>query len=84
MALDSGDIGDPVAVGNNLILFEVSDRQRFDPQEFVAAKEETRDGLERQRLQLMLSSLIERRRNELEVHLDPSFVQNFQLPTGAT
>ncbi len=37
-----------------------------------------------QRLQLMLTSLIERRRDELEVRLDPSFVQNFQLPTGAT
>jgi peptidyl-prolyl cis-trans isomerase D len=84
LALDAGEIGGPVAVGNNLILFEVSDRQRFDPQQFAAAKEETRDGLEGQRLQLMLSSLIERRRGELGVRLDPSFVENFQTPSGAT
>jgi peptidyl-prolyl cis-trans isomerase D len=84
LALDSGEVGEPVAVDNSLILFRVSDRQRFDPQQFAAAKEETRDGLERQRLQLMLSSLIEQRRRELGVQLDPSFVQNFQSPIGAT
>lgn len=82
LALDTGEFGGPVVVGNNLILFEVSDRQRFDAQQFAAAKEETRSGLERQRLQLMLSSLIERRREEMGVALDPGWVQNFQAPTG--
>jgi peptidyl-prolyl cis-trans isomerase D len=84
LALDTGAVGDPVPLGDSLILFEVSDRQRFDAQQFAAAREETRDGLERERLQLMLSSLIEQRRQEMGVRLDPSFVENFQLATGAT
>ena len=83
LALDAGEIGGPVVVGNNLVLFEVTDRQRFDPVEFEAAKQTTRDGLEQQRLNLMLSSLIERRREEMGVSLDPSFVENFQSPIGA-
>jgi len=84
LALDTGDIGGPVEVDDSLILFEVSDRQRFDPQQFATAREETRDGLERQRLQLMLDSLVERRREEMGVRLDPSFIDNFQPATGAT
>ena len=84
LALDIGERGGPIAVGNNLILFEVSSRQRFDPQQFDTAREETRDGLENERLQLMLTSLIERRREEMGVRLDPSFVENFQLPAGTT
>jgi len=84
LALDVGQVGGPVRVGNNLVLFEVSDRQRFDPQQFAAEREATREGLENQRLQLMLSSLVERRREEMGVRLDPGFVENFQLPTGTT
>jgi peptidyl-prolyl cis-trans isomerase D len=84
LALDVGAFGGPVQMGNSLVLFEVIDRQRFDEQLFAAAKQETRDGLEGQRLQLMLASLIERRRQELGVRLDPSFVQNFQLDGDAT
>ncbi len=84
LALDAGAIGGPVAVGNNLVLFEVSVRERFDPQQFAAERDQTREGLEGQRLQLMLSSLIERRREEMGVRLDPGFVENFQLPAGTT
>jgi hypothetical protein len=32
----------------------------------------------------MLTALIERRREEMGVTLDPSFVENFQLATGST
>ena len=84
LALDAGAIGGPVVVGNSVVLFEVSERQRFDPTVFATAKEQTREGLEGQRLQLMLASLIERRREELGVRLDPSFVENFQVPAGVT
>jgi peptidyl-prolyl cis-trans isomerase D len=84
LALDVGAIGGPVVVGNNLVLFEVSARQRFDAEKFAAEREQTREGLESQRLQLMLSSLIERRREEMGLRLDPAFVENFQLPGGIT
>ena len=84
LALDTGDVGDPVRVGNNLILFEVTSRERFDPQQFATAREQTREELEGQRLQLLLSSLIERRREELGVSYDPSFVANFESSSGAT
>ena len=50
----------------------------------MTAKDETRDSLERQRLNLMLSSLLERRREEMGVSFDPSFVENFEIAGGAT
>jgi parvulin-like peptidyl-prolyl isomerase len=78
LALDTGDVGGPIRVDNNLILFEITDRQRFDPQLFAAVREQTRQELEGQRLQLMLASLIERRREEMGVTYDPSFIANFQ------
>ena len=84
LALDTGDVGEPVTVGNNLVLFEVKERQRFDPVLFEAAKEETRGNLERERLQLLLASLIERRREEMGVSLDPLFVENFEVDLGTT
>ncbi len=80
LGLDTGDVGGPIRVDNNLILFEVTDRQRFDPQLFAAAREQTREELEGQRLQLLLASLIERRREEMGVTYDPSFIANFQSP----
>lgn len=84
LALDVGQVGGPVVVGNNAILFEVSSRQRFDPQQFAAEREQTREELENQRLQLMLTSLIERRREEMGVRFDPSFIENFEIPTDTT
>ena len=82
LALDTGQVGGPVAVGNNLILFEVGERQRFDAVQFAAVREQTREGLEQERLQLMLTSIIEKRREEMGVALDPSFVENFELDAG--
>ena len=84
LALETGDVSEPVTVGNNLVLFEVKDRQRFDPALFEAAKQETRDSLERERLQILLASLIERRRDEMGVSLDPLFVENFEVDLGTT
>jgi peptidyl-prolyl cis-trans isomerase D len=84
LALDTGDIGGPIEVDNSFILFEVTDRQRFDSAQFDTARDETRSGLEQDRLRLMLTALIERRREEMGVSLDPSFVENFQLATGST
>ena len=78
LALDTGDVGGPIRVGNNLLLFEVTERQRFDPQLFATAREQTREELAGQRLQLLLAGLIERRREELGVTYDPSFIANFQ------
>ncbi len=84
LALDEGAVGGPVEVGQSAVLFEVSERQRFDPATFAEAREETRASLEEERFRLLLTSLIERRRNEVKVELKPAFIQNFQLATDST
>lgn len=67
LTLPVGAVGGPVADSQGAVLFQVTDRKSWDPAKFAAAKDQTRQGLEQQRLQSMLTSLLERRRRELGV-----------------
>ncbi len=82
LALEPGELGGPVAVTGDLVLFAVTARERFDPERFAAERDATREELEQQRFGLVLGSLIERRRAELEVSFDPTFLENFGTPLG--
>lgn len=81
-ALDAGDVGGPVAHGENAVLFEVTERVRFDPVQFAAARDDTRESVRSERLNQMLGSLIEQRREELTVSYDDNLLQNLGI-TGA-
>ncbi len=78
LELDAGAIGGPVTDSNGAVLFEVTERQRFDPASFEQEKEATRSALVDQRANEMLGALISARREELGVVYDPSFFENFQ------
>jgi len=82
LALEQGDVGQPILAGTDLVLFQVSERKHFDPMEFAAGQEETRAELANERLNQMIASLVAERRVELEVTYDPNLTANLGLDQG--
>ncbi len=79
LALDEGAVGGPIGDAGGAVLFEVVERQRFDPSTFAREKDSTRAELASQRANEMLSALVAARRDEMGVDYDPTFFENFEL-----
>jgi peptidyl-prolyl cis-trans isomerase D len=82
LALNIGDFAGPLTHENQALLFEVVERQRFDPQEFEAQKEQARETVRSERLNRLLASLVTQRRDELGVTYDEQLLANFNLVPG--
>jgi peptidyl-prolyl cis-trans isomerase D len=82
LELDQGAIGGPIVHNRDVVLFEVTERHRYDPLRFEQEKEAARENLRQERLGQMLSSLVAQRRDELGVHYDPQLLQNFEVTVG--
>jgi hypothetical protein len=78
LELETGDLGGPLLHERSAILFEVTERQRFDPVEFESAKEQTRSTVREQKLNLMIGSLLSQRREELGVRYDSQLLESLQ------
>jgi peptidyl-prolyl cis-trans isomerase D len=70
LGMKEGEIGGPFGTARGAVLFEVTARKSWDPATFAAEREATRERLEREQLNRLLGSLIERRRAELGVTYD--------------
>ncbi len=79
LALPQGRVGGPVADAQGAVLFEVTERKGWNPQEFQAKREETRTTLVQERLGRLLGALLEQRRRELGVEYDRELLQNFGI-----
>jgi peptidyl-prolyl cis-trans isomerase D len=79
LELEAGDLGGPVETAQGLVLFEITDRQYFDPEAFAQSKESEREELAEEQINTLLSAVIAQRRQELEVDLAPWFVESFEL-----
>lgn len=82
LLLEKGDVGGPVELDRGLVLFEVAERQHFDPEAFAEQREETVSQLEQERANALLQALIEARRNEANVTYSQQLIQNFDLGAG--
>jgi peptidyl-prolyl cis-trans isomerase D len=82
LAMEKGEAGGPIVHDRDVVLFEVTDRQRYDPQEFELQKERTREDLRLERLNSMLTSLVVQRREALGVRYDTQLLRNFDLVAG--
>lgn len=86
LAADEGTMPEPVAIDGGAVLFTVTERQRFDAAEFAEARLDTRRAQEGERINALLTSIIERRRRDLEPQYDPQLVETFgiqqQAPLG--
>jgi len=82
LALDAGSFAGPLTHEGQSLLLEVVERQRFDPQEFEAQKQEARESVRSERLNQLLASLISQRRDEMGVTYDEQLLRNFELVPG--
>lgn len=77
--LDQGAVGGPIETPGGSVLFEVIDRRHFDPEQFAEERESTLETLESQRLNELLSVLLEKRRAEMNIEFDPQLLATFEL-----
>ena len=83
MELDSGQFGGPVVHDRDVVLFEVTERQRYDPLKFEQEKDAAREGLRQARLAEMLAAVVNQRREEMGgVKIDTQLLRNFELVAG--
>jgi len=79
LALDQGAFGGPVRTPAGAVVFEVTSRQRFDPQAFAEQRDSVRASLERSELNRMLGSLLDQRKREMKVNYDRPLLEQFNL-----
>lgn len=79
LALNTGQMGEPVADAQGALLFEVKERKSWDPIQFAAAREQTRESVRRQKLNNLESSLLEQRRREMDVTFNPQLLEQFGI-----
>lgn len=79
MASSPGQLGGPVADAQGAVLFEVKERKSWDPIQFAAAREQTREQVRNQKLNTLESALLEKRRRELDVRFDPAVLEEFGI-----
>lgn len=82
LGAEEGDIVGPIETPQGPVLFEVTERRGFDPQELASRSEELRASLRQERLNRLLSSLILERRRQ-EGGIQPSRQLMDQLGDGA-
>jgi parvulin-like peptidyl-prolyl isomerase len=75
MALAEGEVGGPYGTAQGAVLFQVTARTAWDPEEFAAARAATRERLEQERLGRLLDALIEQRKLELGVNYDGGLLE---------
>ncbi|HEX3129074.1 MAG TPA: peptidyl-prolyl cis-trans isomerase [Thermoanaerobaculia bacterium] len=79
LSLSTGQMGDPVSDAQGALLFEVKERKSWDPIQFAAAREQTRESLRRQKLNDLEQALLEQRRREIDVTFNPQLLEQFGI-----
>src|SRR3954468_465664 len=79
MALQTGQVGGPVADAQGGLLFQVTDRKGWDPKQYAANREQTRSTLLQQKVSSVEGSLIQKRQRELNVSYDQKFLDQLGI-----
>jgi peptidyl-prolyl cis-trans isomerase D len=79
LALAPGQVGGPLPAGQGAVLFQVVEKKGFDPKQFADQRDQIRQQLENDRLNRLLSSILEERRRELGVTPDRQLLQSYGL-----
>jgi len=83
LSMDEGEVGGPFDTPQGAVLFEVTSRTRFDPVELAAERDTIREQLAAERINQLLASLIEQRREEIGVSYSRQAVEALGLqPAG--
>jgi len=76
LSLPTGQVGGPVPDSRGAVLFVVTDRKSWDPVKFAAAKEQTRQSLQQQKLSSIVGALLERRKRDLKVDYNRKLLES--------
>ncbi len=79
LAGQQGGFGGPVAIAQGAVVYEISERKRFDPIAFAGERSALRESLAQQQFGRLLQSLIERRRAELTVNYNRQLLEQFDM-----
>lgn len=83
LAAEQGELVGPLTVPQGALLFEVTSRQGFDPEELARRRDEIRDRVAQEKATQLLSSLIvERRRREGGIVPSPELEQQLAATAG--
>jgi peptidyl-prolyl cis-trans isomerase D len=83
MSLPVGQIGGPVAATQGALLFQVTERKSWEPAKFAAAKDQTRQSLQQQKLSSILGALLARRQRELGVSYNARQLEAMGIPADS-
>ncbi|HEY3570336.1 MAG TPA: peptidyl-prolyl cis-trans isomerase [Thermoanaerobaculia bacterium] len=79
MALQTGQVGGPIADAQGGLLFQVTDRKGWDPKQYAANREQTRSTLLQQKVGEVEGALIQQRERELKVSYDQQFLEQLGI-----
>ncbi len=79
LALQTGQVGGPLADAQGAVLFQVTDHKGWDPKQYAANREQTRSTLLQQKVASVEGSLIEKRRRELNVTFNQQFLDQLGI-----
>jgi len=83
LAAEQGELVGPLSVPQGSLLFEVTSRHGFDPEELARRRDEIRDRVAQEKVSQLLSSLIvERRRQEGGILPSPELEQQLAATAG--
>lgn len=84
LAAAEGELVGPLEAGEGALLFEVTERKGFDPQELAERRDEIRERLVGERVNQLLSSLVRERRREMGVRYSDTLLEQFDVGPAAT
>lgn len=79
MALQTGQVGGPIADAQGGVLFQVTDRKGWDPKQYAANREQTRSTLLQQKVGNVEGALIQQRERELKVSYDKQLLDQLGI-----
>lgn len=79
LEMEEGAVGGPVALPEGVVLFQVTERRRWDPAELAQQREPTRERLEQQELNRVLGSVIEERRRQADVTYNQALLESMGI-----
>ncbi|HEX9736527.1 MAG TPA: SurA N-terminal domain-containing protein [Thermoanaerobaculia bacterium] len=77
LALETGEVGGPLATDRGAVLFAVAERKSFDPAAFAEARETKRETLKEQRVRELQQAILAERRQELNPQYGAGVIESF-------
>lgn len=79
LSMEEGEVDGPFETATGAVLFEVTARKRGNPEELAERRDEIRTRLEQQQLQRMLTSMVRKRRLQMDVTIQREVLEAFDI-----